>query len=976
MSKNKQPAKSFRRKTVVIATEIAIGLMAAPLAFAQQPTTQKVEKLEITGTRIPSPNLESQSPVSVISAEDIAIEGSRNVESFLNNMPQVFADQNSTIVNGASGTATVNLRGLGTNRTLVLQNGRRMPYGSVNTVAPDLNQIPASLIKRVEILTGGAGAVYGSDAVAGVVNFIMNDKFEGVQIDANYSFYNHSQQNPQGVADIVAGRAATNPAEFNVPGDKSSDGAIGDLAITLGSNFSGGKGNATVFFGYHNQDALLASERDYSACALGGAGSTFVCGGSSTNRSGRITNLANGNVWVPTNAAGTPRRYNGATDQYNFGPLNHWQRPDERYNAAAFASYQINDNAKVYTEFNFHDDLSSAQIAPGGAFGSIHTVNADNPLLSASWRTALGLTAPGSSTDVIIQKRNTEGGGRVSEYRHTSYREVLGVKGEVGKWNYDVFAEAAKVVYGQAQQNYFVQERIDRAMDIVNVNGVATCRSVVNGSDPNCVPYNIWSLGGINAAQLNYLQANGMYRGSTQQSIYGGTVSSDLGDYGIKLPGAKSGVAVAFGAEKRTEKLDLETDSLVQTGSLSGSGGATPPLHGKYTVTDWYGEVRAPLIEGQSMADLLSINASYRRSNYDTDVSTNTYGIGIDWAPVKQVRFRGSYQSAVRAPNLVELFQAQGNNLFDMNEDPCAGPTPTATREQCARTGVTAAQYGTIQDSAAGQYNFLQGGNPDLKPEEAKTSTIGVVWTPNRNFSATVDFFDIDIEKTISIVSPTTSLNQCLNNGAFCELIQRDRLGTLWLLDEGRVIATNQNLGGTKTSGLDLAFNWDGKFSGAYGGWNVNFVGTWLRELEVEEIAGMGKYDCVGLYGANKCGVPSPEWRHKIRGTWMTPWNWDLSLTWRYIDEVVVQETDSNPLLAGAYNEVEAKLKAQNYLDIAASWTPMKQLTLRAGINNLLDDDPPLTSQQGPSVFGNNNTFPGVYDSLGRKVFVNATYKF
>ncbi len=291
------------------------------------------------------------------------------------------------------------------------------------------------------------------------------------------------------------------------PATRAATAAIGDLAITLGSNFAGGKGNATVFFGYHNQDALLASERDYSACALGAAGSTFVCGGSGTNATGRITNLANGQVWTNGDTSGTARRFANATDQYNFGPINHWQRPDERYNAAAFANYEINDKAKVYMEFNFHDDLSSAQIAPGGAFGSIHTVNADNPLLSASWRSALGLTAPGSTTDIVLQKRNVEGGGRVSEYRHTSYREVLGVKGEVGKWNYDAFYEVAKVIYGQAQQNYFVQERIDRAMDVVNVGGVATCRSVVNGSDPNCVPYNPWLLGGINAAQLNYLQA-------------------------------------------------------------------------------------------------------------------------------------------------------------------------------------------------------------------------------------------------------------------------------------------------------------------------------------------------------------------------------------------------------------------------------------------------------------------------------------
>jgi outer membrane receptor protein involved in Fe transport len=977
MRNKNQPAKSFRRKTCVIATEIAISLMAAPMAFAQQsapPTTQKVEKIEITGTRLPAPNLEGPSPVTVITAEDIKIEGTLNVESLLNNMPQVFADQNGTVSNGASGTATVNLRGLGPDRTLVLINGRRLPMGSVATVAPDLNQIPAALIKRIEILTGGAGAVYGSDAVAGVVNFIMNDRFQGVQIDANYSFYNHQQNNPDGIQDIIGARAATNPSEFRVPGDKSRDGEVGDLAITMGSNFDGGKGNATVFFGYKDQQSLLQSERDYSACAIASVGSTWACLGSSTNAGGRVTNLANNQVWT-NGANGVVRRYNNSTDSYNYGPTNYYQRPDERYSAAAYANYDITPNAKAYMEFNFTDDRSVAQVAPGGIFGNIATIRGDNPLLSQEWRTALGLNNPDDTADVVVQRRNVEGGGRQSDYRHTSYRQVIGVKGEVARWNYDLFAENAKVIYSQVQKNYFLNQSIDRALDVVNVNGQAVCRSAADGSDPNCVPYNVWAAGGVTADQLDYIQASGFQNGSTQQSFYGATLSGDLGDYGWRLPGAKSGVGVVFGMERRTEKLDLDTDLATSTGSLSGSGGPTPPISGKYTVNEFYGEMRVPILEGVNMAEDLSVSGSYRRSNYSTSVSTNTYGLGVDWAPTRTARLRGSYQSAVRAPNLVELYQAQGNNLFDADSDPCAGANPTATLEQCARTGVTAAQYGNIQDSPAGQYNYLQGGNPNLKPEEAKTYTIGLVLTPSRDMSATIDYYNIKIDKTISAIDPTTTLRECLQNGAFCDLIQRDQLGTLWLLDSGRVIATQQNLGGTRTSGVDLGFAYNHKLSG-YGSLGINFIGTYLLELETEEITGLGKYDCVGLYGANKCGSPNPEWRHKLRGTWTTPWNWDLSLTWRYLDAVKLQNTDSNPLLAGAYNENEKELSAQNYLDLAAAWNVTKAFTLRGGINNLLDRDPPLTGQQGPSVFGNGNTFPGTYDALGRKIFVNATYKF
>jgi outer membrane receptor protein involved in Fe transport len=731
-----------------------------------------------------------------------------------------------------------------------------------------------------------------------------------------------------------------------------------------------------VYLGYLNQDALLQSERDFSACSLAAGAAGFSCGGSGTNATGRITNLTTGTVWTNGDNNGTARRFSNALDQYNFGPLNHYQRPDERYTAAFYANYDVTPQAKIYTEFNFMDDNSVAQIAPGGVFGSIATIRGDNPLLSASWRSALGLTSPDSTTDVVVQRRNVEGGGRQSEYRHTAYREVFGVKGEVAKWNYDVYGEAAKVIYSQVQQNYFLNQRIDNALDVVNVNGVAQCRSAVNGTDPACVPYNVWQLGQVTNQQLAYLQAPGMQRGSTQQSFYGATVSSDLGEYGVMAPGAKSGVGVVFGAERRTEKLDLLPDANVGSGSLSGSGGPTPSLSGKYTVNEYFMEARAPIIEGQNMADSLALSGSFRHSSYSTDQSTNTYGLGIDWAPVKEARIRGSYQSAIRAANVVELYQQQGLNLFDMNADPCGGPNPSATREQCARTGVTAAQYGNIQNSPAGQYNYLQGGNPTLNPEEAKTYTLGLVLTPTKDFSASIDYYDIKIDKAIGNVSPTTILNNCLTSGQFCALIQRDRLGTLWLLNTGFITATNQNLGTTKTSGFDFGMNHLYRFPDGYGRLTTNFIGTYLRELQYEPIPNLGKFDCVGLYGANKCGSPNPEWRHKLRFTWGTPWSVDASFTWRYIASVKVQESDSQTLLAGPYNAVEQKLGSQNYIDLAATWAATKQLTLLVGINNLLDKDPPITTQQGPSVFGNGNTFPGVYDALGRKVFANVTYKF
>jgi outer membrane receptor protein involved in Fe transport len=367
----------------------------------------------------------------------------------------------------------------------------------------------------------------------------------------------------------------------------------------------------------------------------------------------------------------------------------------------------------------------------------------------------------------------------------------------------------------------------------------------------------------------------------------------------------------------------------------------------------------------------------------------------MEWAPVKEAKLRASFQRAVRAPNLVELYTAQGNNLYDNDADPCAGPVDTATGNvgvvrnaagditnpgsslaQCARTGVTAAQFGTIQDSPAGQYNFLQGGNPNLRPEKATSVTVGLVLTPMRDLSVTIDYFDIKVKDTISNIDPTTTLSKCLETGnpTYCSLISRDRLGTLWLLPQASIVGTNLNLGSTRTSGFDLALAYNQKL-GTMGSLGVSFAGTLLKKLETEEIKGDGSYDCVGLYGANKCGAPNPEWRHKLRTTWATPWNVEAALTWRHMGKVSLQTTSSNPLLAGTVRAVEAELAAQNYIDLAGTWTVTKAFNISLGINNLLDKDPPITSQLSTGQ-GNGNTYPSVYDALGRKVFVTASYKF
>jgi iron complex outermembrane recepter protein len=965
---------------------LALTMLAAQSAYAQQTAPpdsgQKVEKIEVTGSRLPAPNLEGASPVTVIDAQTIKIDGVRSVENLLNNLPQVFADQGGSVSNGSSGTATVNLRGLGPTRTLVLVNGRRLPGGTPRTgnssVAPDLNQVPAPLIKRIEVLTGGAGAVYGSDAVAGVVNFIMNNKFEGVQVEFNQSFYNHQQQNPNGVQDILRARAAGNAAQFVVPGDKSSDGKIYDANILIGSNFDNGKGNATVFFSYKKEDALLQSERDFSSCTLGSSNTAFNCAGSSTTSPARLLLLSTGASRVVTNAAGNTRAFNGVTDQYNFGPLNYYQRPSERYGFNASANYDLSNKVNLYSEFSFHDDRTVAQIAPSGIFFGNRTfnINFENPLLSADLRRDFALTAPGDTAAIFIGRRNIEGGGRQDDIRHTSFRTVLGLKGEFANfWNYDVSMQTARVVYQETYKNEFSNARSLNALNVVaGPGGVPTCQSVIDGTDPNCIPYNVFSTSGVTPAALAYIQVPGFQKGETSQTIATGNISADLGGYGVKSPLAKNGIGVSFGLEQRTEKLELNVDTAFQTGDLAGQGGSLLDTVGKYTVKEFYLESRIPLIEGKPFAEMLSVNGSYRRSDYSVNQKTDSYGFGIEWAPIKAIRARGSYQQAARAANVHELFDQQTLGLYNNSADPCAGSAPTATLAQCQRTGVTSAQYGNIIDSPAGQYNSLNGGNPNLKPETSKSYTLGLVIEPTRNMNATIDFFNIKLNDAISTLPSPIVLQQCLATGAFCGLITRDQIGSLWASPAARIVATNINIAKVTTTGIDIGFNYSQKLAG-YGGLSVGFNGTYLSKFENEPIPGTS-YDCKGLHGT-VCGTPAPKWRHKLRGTWSTPWNVDMSLTWRHIDKVDFEGITSNPTLTTPTNEIDRTLGAREYFDLAASWNATKKLTFSGGINNLLDKDPPITRSNNLSaVFGNGNTYPQVYDALGRRIFINATYKF
>ncbi|MBJ7414573.1 MAG: TonB-dependent receptor [Niveispirillum sp.] len=974
MKQSVYSARSIRGLLMAGAAVSAVAMTAAP-AMAQE-----IEEIVVTGSRIASPNLVATSPITVVGQDEIKYQGTTRVEDLVNSLPQAFASQSSQVSNGSTGTATIDLRNLGASRTLVLVDGRRLPPGSPGSggSAPDINQIPGALIERVEVATGGASAVYGSDAVAGVVNFIMKDDFEGVAFDFQYSFYQHDNNN--GVADVVRAR------NFPLPDDSVTDGFTRDSTVVMGASTEDGKGNVTLYAGYRKIDAILQSERDYSACTVAAGAGVWTCSGSGTTAPTRILATAIGGGTAPSDsqvrADGSVSRYTAATGAYNFGPINYYQRPDERYTLGAFGKYEINENVTAYTQLMFMDNQTVAQIAPSGLFGVSANIRCDNPMLTATQRTQYCGSLAGTSNTVgmTLFRRNVEGGGRQSDLQHTSWRMVGGFKGDVGGWDYDVAGQYARVNFAQTYYNDFSISRGTQALDAVrNAAGQIVCRDESNG----CVPYNIFTPGGVTQGALDFLQTPGFQRGYTEQKLASANISKDLGDYGLTIPTASTGIAIALGTEYREEFLSRTVDTAFATGDLAGQGGPTLGVAGGFDVTELYGELRVPLVEDAPFVKQLTLDLGYRYSDYSNFGGTDTYKVAGDWAPIDDFRIRGSYNRAVRAPNVQELFTPQGLGLFNMDEDPCAGATPTFTLAQCANMGVTAAQYGRIVENTAGQYNSLDGGNPNLQPETSDTYSIGFVATPAaiEGLSLTVDYFKIKIKDVISTVPSDLAVNRCgtTGNAAFCSLITRDPSnGSLWIGTVANVLATNVNIASLSTSGidLDLAYRFDLEDAGLADAGSLSFslVGTWMDTAKSEPLPGEGEYDCVGLHGAT-CGVPTPEWRHRLRTTWATPWDANLSLSWRYIDSVKAQATSSNPLLSAAFNPLNEKLKAMNYIDLAATYSPIENLSFSAGVNNIFDRDPPLSSALA-SVTGNGNTYPGVYDSMGRYVFMGAQVKF
>ena len=985
----------------------ALAAFATP-ASAQQGSDGEVQEVVVTGSRIPQPNMTSVSPVQVVGSQEVMTGGRPVTADIINQLPQVTQNgqtgfsSTSNPLSTPGGTATVNLRGIGQQRTLVLVNGRRLGLGDPNTgnpnPSPDLNQIPSQLIERVEVLTGGASAAYGSDAIAGVVNFIMKRDFEGVELDAQFGVNQHTQHN-EFVQSLLPAR------QIAAPKKHVWDGKSRDFSVVFGANSEDGRGNLTGYITYHDQDPVGQNRRDFSSCQLvaDAAGVASCAGATNSNQwlrgaggafalPGNPTQIAVvGNTFQPWNgnAATTPRPF------FNSHDFAYLLQQSTRYSAGFYGRYEINPNVELYSEFGFMADRANVQIAPSGLFqGSGATssggfnVNCNNPFLSAQQRTVIGCSAAdiasGANKDLLIGRRNIEGGGRNQLYEHTNYRGVFGARGEiVDSWKYDLYGSYYYTSLFQASQNYLSISRIQNALQVVQGPNGPVCIS--GGS---CVPYNIFADGQVSAAALAYLDISGTSKGTIAERIVEGTITGDLGDYGVKSPWAEDGVGVAFGFHTRRDHLTFQPDAAQRGGDLSGAGGASTIIDNSLRVTEGYGEARLPLIQGMAFVKELTAELGFRHSDYSTGAKADTYKIGGQWAINDAFTIRGAYQKAIRAPNILELYRPQSvTNTSQVSEDPCAaGAVRPATLAACMNTGVTAAQYGVIPQCPSGQCAVRTGGNPLLDPETARTFTVGFTARPAiiRGFTASVDYFEIDLKNIIGAIPLGVILRRCLDTGAqqFCSQINRAPgngiiFGTS-AVNGGFINGTAVNIGAGTTSGIDVQANYNLPLEDwgidSWGGLSVALAGSYGLKASTVPLPGDPAYDCNGLFGA-QCQTVNPKWRHTLRFNWATPWNVLLAATWRYFGEAKYEQDTNEPTIGlGAVNRFNHILPERSYVDLSAVWNINDMFTVRAGANNIFDQDPPLVNNR-ISQTGSPNSYP-TYDLLGRRLFMGFTARF
>ncbi len=995
--------KQRKMAAAVRGSLIKAGLLASAAALSSTALAQEenleLEEVVITGSRITVPGVVSSSPITSVGAEEIKFQQTVSVERVLRDLPSTIPGDGSNVNNGTAGQATIDLRGLGPERNLILMNGRRMtPFNYDGEV--DTNTIPTALIERIDVVTGGASAVYGSDAIAGAINFVMKDDFEGMELDLGTS------------------QSGDNDAE--------TDWAT----LTVGANIAGDRGNVVMSVGWNERKALLLGERPFGTLGIDtatGAGldefnagvsplppSDPGCTGPSVvdfvNGSGSTTSIPTRFALVGDGRSAAQFRDDRTLSQpecsrFNFNPFNYFQTPNERYNATAIGHFDLNDNHSVYSTINFANNTITQQVAPSGTFGQTfdlplanaflsdqarqYIIDAGNSALEAdllnpegvnNWQdiNGNGIVDEADYLQVQLRRRTLELGFRSEEYDSDYFQIVSGFEGDLPfleEWRYDVGFQYGESNLTTVRDGYTNLTNIQNALD--STDGV-TC---ANG-DSTCVPIDLFGgFGTITPEMAAYARAIALQRQEVEQTIYYASFNGPVDV--IRLPTADEPLALAVGYEHRNETGSLNPDECLKLAPSScqgGAGGNLLPIAGEYTVEEFFIEGFMPLLNGMAFAEELSLEFGWRTSDYTSVGTVDTWKLGLAWRPIDSVLIRVMEQEANRAPNIGELFSPVTTNLDNAKQDPCsvanAGNIDATLRALCESTGMTPAQVGNVQDVISGQVNTFSGSDPSNPPdsETAETFTAGIVWTPDLGFfdytTVSVDYWDIEITDIIGEFSAQEILDACYVAGQASECAKIDRVAGDLTISGAGINRLTTNLEFYDAEGVDVGFNF-GFDIGKYG--NLDFSGNLTKYLTNEQQSStlVPVIDCKGFYGTTCDPVSDIRWVQR------TTWTWDaftLSLNWRHIGSV-----DIEPPEEASVDPRFRSIDSYDYFDLYASYQLSwnGDFTLSLSVDNITEEDPPILGQDAGDTSSNfGNTFPSNYDVIGRYYTFNLNYRF
>jgi iron complex outermembrane recepter protein len=1005
----------FKRTKVSRCALLALGgALLAPGATLAQDS----QRIEITGSRIRSVSADSPSPLQIISAQEIAASGAVTLQDLLLKNPALgslptFSRTNSNFDNLNSGVAVIDLRNLGEERTLVLVNGKRFVSGVPGSSSVDLNSIPTDFIERIEILTGGSSSAYGSDAVAGVINFILKKDFEGLSIDASVGQSDRGDDKKQKVG------------------------------ITWGANATGGKGNVMLHFGHSKQGVVFSKDR--SGLAIDNITDSALTGEvndvfkyttpffSSFAPQGRVfyaipnpdfgqpdepqflarnrTFDRNGNI-IPANTNGA----GGATPTgFNRQEFRTIAIPTNRYTFAGKGEFELAENHRAYLEGTYVTTKTNAKLEPfpldsadgtsglypasgvGPAEFNVNGTIRANPLIPAGLLALMSDTDGDGLRDYSFTRRLSEVGNRGSSAQTDTFRIASGVKGTLFNWDYDVYGiygsnRRSQTSGGQYNVNNF-RQAMEAIPDVDDVDGdgdvtEAICRDA-QARAQGCVPANVFGFDTLTPEAVAWIIAPATLRTKVEQRVVGATASGEP----LKLWAGPLGMAV--GVEYRKESSISEPDALYQRG-LNGSN-AIPITEGSFSVKEAFVEGKLPLLKDAPFAQSLALSGALRSSKYTTVGSTFSWNAGVEWALNRSVKMRVTRALSTRAPNIAELFQPPTQD-FPAVVDPCVGVTATSTDSRSiacrAAPGVNAniAANGSFtlnQADLQGTSGFDRG-NPALQEEKGRSTTLGMVFTPSgipllNNTTFTADYFKIDVSDAIVATPRQFLLSQCYGGDAsFCQFVTR-RPAAVGANSAGsldRVDTAVSNSGGIKTEGLDLTGSWMGQAGPGRLTARVSY--TFTKKGELIPLPGSAPDPFAGEVGSPK---------HKATLGLGYNWGgWSVNTLFSYLgkqyldDQWVTQlctvalDVDGNCPGDAFARPKSVSIGAKTYADMQVSYTVGK-LQYYLGIDNLFDtknkacDTNALIGGENGGCSTGTGTFAGD-DPIGRRYYVGLRASF